>query len=248
MRKRGRYDISLTEIYKLKVDKSRKYLYKLKFYNQRKLWTNLDKRIANFMQIFFRSLKLCTWHRAKKLVCIDNCLLHTCLVCAVVGYLASFWNRTMFPERCRNANFDGKETYNTMIRSAGSWTQLGQVIEMLMGAFSWRHLVVLSDQQPNVSTCSYGYAAIIGHFSQNANYTVISLQVVDLPTNPDISFILDTINRRARGRWWIHFGIGRWFISTYEEKPTTCKWTRLDACYCLTNMHGDSSNIYSITI
>lgn len=125
-------------------------------------------------------------------------------VCEVVGLLASYWNRPMFPERCRSTAIDNSQVYNTVIRSAGSWLSLGQIVQMLMRRFSWHHLVVMYDQQQG-GKCIGGASSIINWLSQSSlkasNYSVFSIPIDDNPTDSDIAFYLQTVVQRTRG--WV---------------------------------------------
>jgi Receptor family ligand binding region len=126
-------------------------------------------------------------------------------VCTVVGYLASYWNRIFLPERCRDSTLDDSRVYNTLMRSAGSWSSLGQVVQMMMQWYSWRHVVVLSDQRPDISTCSYGATTITSWLSSAqalaANYSVYTIPMNDNPASNDINFYLDTVRQKARGKY-----------------------------------------------
>ena len=127
-------------------------------------------------------------------------------VCSVVGYLASYWNRIFLPETCRNPSLDNSTIYNTLLRSAGSWTTLGPIVQMMMQWYSWRHVVVLSDQRPDISTCSYGATTIISWLSSAqslaANYSVYPIPMSDNPSSDDIDFYLDTVHQKARGKFF----------------------------------------------
>jgi Receptor family ligand binding region len=159
------------------------------------IWSPNNKTSVNFEIELF-------WTYLFALKCQNSCSVKDvlCSVCGIAGYLSSYWNCTLLPERCRNAAFDDKITYNTMIRSAGSWTQLGQVVMMLMNNFSWRHVVVLSDKNSSVSICIYGATSITSQLPET-NYAVISIQLNNLPSSIDIAYILDTVYQRARGEY-----------------------------------------------
>lgn len=128
-----------------------------------------------------------------------------CSVCAVSGYLASYWNRLFMPERCRDPSFDDSLIYNTMIRSAGSWTTLGTVFQMIMQSYSWRHLVVLSDQNQSVSRCAYGATSIMTALTTTSavslNYSVYFTAMDDNPSDSIVNYYLDIVHQRTRGKW-----------------------------------------------
>jgi hypothetical protein len=120
-------------------------------------------------------------------------------VCAIVGYLASYWNRLMLPERCRDSSFS---SFATMIRSSGSWQLLGKVVQLIMDWYSWRHLAVLSD----LNTSGYCYVAsqpIVERLSTNSrpgyNYTVFLVAMKDSPSIQDIDGYLNVVSRGTRG-------------------------------------------------
>jgi Receptor family ligand binding region len=140
-------------------------------------------------------------------MCSFFILMHA--VCAVVGYLATYWNRIILPERCRDASLDDSNVYRTMMRSAGSWSSIGLVIQMMMQWYSWRHVVVLSDQRPDISICSYGANTITSWLSSAqsiaANYSVYRIPMSDNPSSDDIDFYLDTVHQKARGKFLCYF-------------------------------------------
>lgn len=141
--------------------------------------------------------------RMRLLKCTDGCF--ACSVCAVSGYLASYWNHVFMPEKCRDPSFDDPVTYNTMIRSAGSWTSLGTVLQMIMQAYSWRHLVVMSDQNGSVSICPYGATSIINQLTTTdavtSNYSVYFTAMDDNPSDSTVDYYLDIVHQRTRGKW-----------------------------------------------
>lgn len=118
----------------------------------------------------------------------------------MLAYLSPYWKRLVMPESCRDPAFDKFQTS----RIAGSWYSLGLVMQMLMLKYSWRHLVVMSDQKTDLSVCSNGAESIIKWLStvrDAANeYTILSLPMSDSPSNDDIAFYLDAVQRSTRGR------------------------------------------------
>jgi hypothetical protein len=108
------------------------------------------------------------------------------------------------PERCRDPSFDNAQTYNTMMRSSGSWTTLGQVFEKIMTSYSWRHLVILSDQNASISRCVFGATSIQSWLSTPdavaANFSVYVTPMDDNPSDSTIMYYLDTVYRRTRGK------------------------------------------------
>ena len=119
-------------------------------------------------------------------------------VCGVVAYLASFWNRPMFPERCRDTSLDNSLVYKTLIRSAGSWGTFGSVIQILLEKFSWHHLVVLNDNQQAMK-CSNGAKATVNWLSA-LNYSVLPIPMNDNPSEIDLNFYLESVLQNTRGQ------------------------------------------------
>jgi hypothetical protein len=150
-------------------------------------------------------------------------------VCAVIGYLASYWNRVMMPESCRDSALDNSQVYNTLIRSAGSWASLGLVVQMLMQKFSWRHTVVLSDQRSDKSVCSYGAQIIFNQLSSAdavaKNFSVLQIPMSDSPSPNDYEFYFDTLEQRARGK--INFCYGFWL-----------PYSRIKKCFSVDQVWG----------
>ena len=51
-------------------------------------------------------------------------------VCVPAGYLLSYWNRPFFPELCSDAAMDDYQTYDTLVRIAGSFVSYAQVFKV----------------------------------------------------------------------------------------------------------------------
>lgn len=107
------------------------------------------------------------------------------------------------PELCRDSALDSSSVYGTMIRSAGSWATVGPVVEAVMRYYDWRHVAVLSDQQPTLSICSPVAATIINWLSTSDakanNFTIYSILMNDSPSSTDLDYYLSTIRRCCRG-------------------------------------------------
>ena len=120
-------------------------------------------------------------------------------VCQMAGYVASYWNRLIMPEKCRDPLFDN---YPTLVRSAGSWVSLGQVVDNMMGWYSWRHIVVMNDKS-SASICPGALLAVLNWLKRpehaNMNYSTFQIVMQDNPTDIDLNFYLDLIQQRARG-------------------------------------------------
>lgn len=140
----------------------------------------------------------------------DSPLLKTTLTdscfpaCVVIGYLANYWNRLIFPESCRDSTMDKQPDYITMIRSAGSWSSFGKIVQMLMIRFSWRHLVMLSDMQPS-ATCSFGVNSVLNWFlsadAKASNYSTYFIKMETTPSAVDMDFYLNSVRVRTRGKF-----------------------------------------------
>jgi len=62
-------------------------------------------------------------------------------VCVTAGYLMSFWNRPSFPEWCSHGTLDDAETYDTMVRIAGSYFGFAQTFKAIADVYGWTHIV-----------------------------------------------------------------------------------------------------------
>jgi len=121
-------------------------------------------------------------------------LLYT--VCITGGYLMSFWNRPFFPEWCSDATLDDSSTYDTMIRTAGSYVGVAQTFKAVANHFGWTHILLVSD---DVSFCWYGAKPFEEVFGNNENYTFTWLRLGSSPTDEQLDDILQQIRSRTRG-------------------------------------------------
>lgn len=121
------------------------------------------------------------------------CFLDTAVVCSTVGYLSVYWNRVFMPERCRVSSASSDEA--TLIRGAGSWANLGQAFEVLMRWYNWRHITILSDQVPTLSSCSYGASAIVNWLTtdeaQADNFSVTFVPLAQVMVTAQLSLLVN---------------------------------------------------------
>jgi len=121
-------------------------------------------------------------------------------VCTQLSYLASYWNRLYLPENDRTTT-SKLDPESSLIRISGSWESLGQVVEMIMMTYSWRHLVVMNNAQLSTS-CSQGSNSIISWFSTThmvSDYSVFNISMSDAPLEGEIDLYLTTAQQFARG-------------------------------------------------
>jgi len=121
-----------------------------------------------------------------------------CTVCVPAGYLLSYWNRPFFPEFCSDAALDDKETYDTAVRLAGSFTGIAQVFKAVADLHGWRHIVVVSDDETE-SFCWYGAKPIDDVYGSDKNYTLTWLRFSSNPFHSEFDDILQQIRSRTRG-------------------------------------------------
>jgi len=125
----------------------------------------------------------------------SHALLHA--VCTTGGYVTSYWNRPFFPEWCSDDDFDDTETYDTMVRIAGSWSGVANAFKAVADRYGWTHIVVASDDKTD--TCWYGVKPFGDVFDGNENYTYTWLKVSSHPTDEQLDEILQQIRARTRG-------------------------------------------------
>jgi len=110
----------------------------------------------------------------------------------------SYWNRPYFPESCSDAAMDDSETYDTMVRIAGSWTGVSQVFKAVANLYGWKHVVVISDDETKFP-CWYGTKPFEDVFGSDENYTFTWLRFGSNPTDEELDDILQQIRARTRG-------------------------------------------------
>ena len=123
-------------------------------------------------------------------------------VCAVATYMSLYWNRLIMPEKCRNPTFDRQP----MIRTAGSWSSFGEVVELLMRKYSWYHLVTISDMTEDTSNiCPHGLSAIL-HWFATSNYSIthVEIQMSTNVTDEDINFHLNAVEKATKCEWYTY--------------------------------------------
>lgn len=117
--------------------------------------------------------------------------------------LASYYNRPMFPESCRDATINNKTRYNTVIRVAGSWAAYGPVFRNIMDSYGWRRAVLLSDTE--VATCLYGVQSVYDELNALIDeYYVYWIRMSDDPIDSELVDYLEQIERRSRS---LHFSL-----------------------------------------
>jgi len=110
----------------------------------------------------------------------------------------SYWNRPYYPEFCSDAAMDDSETYDTLVRIAGSFKGVSQLFKAVAGMYGWQHLVVVSDDETE-SPCWYGLQPFDDVFGGNENYTFTWLRFSSNPRDEEFDDILQQIRARTRG-------------------------------------------------
>ena len=118
-------------------------------------------------------------------------------MCVTGGYVTSYWNRPFFPEWCSDNDFDDTETYDTMVRIAGSWSGLALAFKLVADMYGWTHIAVASDDKKN--RCRYGVKPFGNVFDSDKNYTLTWLKINSHPTDEQLDKILQQIRARTRG-------------------------------------------------
>jgi len=122
-------------------------------------------------------------------------------VCVSAGYLMSYWNRPFFPEWCGHGMLDDHVAYDTMVRIAGSFSQIPRVFKAVADMYNWTHIVLLSDDDTS-DVCWYGSKPFEEVFGQNENYTFTWLRLASEPTDGQLDDILQQIRYLTRGLWY----------------------------------------------
>jgi len=118
-------------------------------------------------------------------------------VCVTGGYVTSYWNRPFFPEWCSDNDFDDTETYDTMVRIAGSWSDFALAFKVVADTYGWTHIVVASDDTKQ--SCWYGAKPFGNVFDSDKNYTYTWLKISWRPTDEQLDDILQQIRAHTRG-------------------------------------------------
>jgi len=119
-------------------------------------------------------------------------------VCVPAGYLLSYWNRPFYPEFCSDAALDDSDTYDTLVRIAGSFKGVARVFKAIANRFDWKHIVVVSDDETE-SPCWYGARPFSDVFGSDENYTFAWLRFGSNPKDEEFDDILHEIRARTRG-------------------------------------------------
>ena len=119
-------------------------------------------------------------------------------MCIPAGYLLSYWNRPFFPEFCSDAALDDKETYDTVVRIAGSFAGVARAFKAVAELHGWTHIVAISDDEPE-SFCWYGAKPFDDLFAGDDNYTFTWLRFGSRPTTDELDTILRQIRSLTRG-------------------------------------------------
>jgi len=119
-------------------------------------------------------------------------------VCVIAGYIMSYWNRPFFPVGCTDASLHGPETYDTMVRIAGSSSDVGQAYKVLTDMYGWTHIVLVADDNVT-NACWYVAKPFDEIIGKNENYTFTWLRLGSEPTDEQLDHVLDEIRSSARG-------------------------------------------------
>jgi len=116
----------------------------------------------------------------------------------VSGYILSYWNRPFFPDLCGDYRLNDPETYDTMVRMAGSYNDVAQVFRLVAEQYGWTHIVLISDDDLS-SSCWYAAKPFSDLFSNDDNYTFTWLRLGKQPTDKELDDCLQQIRARSRG-------------------------------------------------
>ena len=132
-------------------------------------------------------------------------------VCTTAGYLVSYWNRPFFPEFCSDDSLDDSDTYDTMVRTSGSYRGVAQTFKAVAEMYGWTHIVLLSNDVAG-SICWHGAKPFEEVFSNNENYTFTWLRLGSDPTDEQLDDILHQIRSRTRG----FYGVILFFVMLFH--------------------------------
>jgi len=119
-------------------------------------------------------------------------------VCVTAGYVMSYWNLPLYPEWCVDGTLDDHVTYDTMVRIAGSFSEISHAFKAVADMYGWTHIVLVSDDH-TTSVCWYGAKPFEKVFGGNENYTFTWLRLAKRPTDDQLDDILHQIRSETRG-------------------------------------------------
>jgi len=93
---------------------------------------------------------------------------------------------------------DDSDTYDTLVRIAGSFVSYAHVFKAVADMYHWRHIAVISDDETE-SFCWYGAKPIDRVLGSDSNYTIRRLRFSSDPTERELDDILQQIRSHARG-------------------------------------------------
>jgi len=114
------------------------------------------------------------------------------------------YDRAFFPEWCGDAILDDHVTYDTMVRMAGTYSEIPQAFKAIADKFGWTHIVLVSDDEESddrstTSICWYGAKPFEQVFGDSENYTFTWLRLAKRPTDKQLDHILQQIRSQTRG-------------------------------------------------
>ena len=118
--------------------------------------------------------------------------------CVPAAIQASYVNRPMFSETCRDAVLDDKVKFNTLVRIAGSWAPFGAIFRTLMDVYGWRRVVVLTDTANTY--CQYSANSIKSDLSNRPGYYVYLITMSATPSDAELNDYFDKIRSRSRSK------------------------------------------------
>jgi len=131
----------------------------------------------------------------------------TYIVCTTVGYLMSYWDRPFFPDYCVDGLLDDHVAYDTMVRIAGSFSEVSQAFKAVADTYGWAHVVLVSDDN-TTNPCWYGaqpFEAVFANHGRTSNisvqinYKFTWLRLAKRPTDDQLDDILQQIRSLSRG-------------------------------------------------
>jgi len=143
-------------------------------------------------------------------------------VCTTAGYLMSYWQRAFFPSWCGDGIMDDHVTYDTMVRIAGSFSEISQAFKAVADYYGWTHIVLVSDDD-TTDVCWYGAKPFEKIFGNSENYTFTWIRLAANPTNDQLDDIMQQIRSLTRGSWL--FSLDKCF-GLFSLKLLICKYCR----------------------
>jgi len=157
--------------------------------------------LGNYLYVWFLFCRYANRTINGRLHCFSCALTPGCRsVCTSAGILASYSNRPIFPESCRDSTIDDKTLYNTVIRVAGSWAPYGPIFLTIMRYYGWRRVVLISDTA--IATCLYEATAVYNELKDRQHeYYVYWIRLSASPRDAELDDCLEQVRARSRSEY-----------------------------------------------